>query len=123
MRQEAVSYEGQPPRNLPGKTMRTIERMMNKAIAEYKNKTIRNTRVSVTEDVTTVRLYGKLIAELGDNYITLHDGGSRSATVKRRLNAILQGNGSGGERIYQRNGVWRIQYDGKDERFYPGMTI
>ena len=103
--------------------MRKIEQAMNRAIAQYSDWSQDNTRIEVKENFTTVYLYGKKIAELGDNYITLFDGGFQSATTKSRLNAILSGNGKGNEYIYQKNYEWRISYDGKDEPFVSGMTI
>ena len=103
--------------------MRKIEQAMNKAIAQYSDWSQDNTRIEVKKDFTTVYLYGNKIAELGDNYITLFDGGFQSATTKSRLNAILSKNGKGDEHIYQKNYEWRISYDGKDETFVSGMTI
>lgn len=103
--------------------MRKIEKAINQAIAQYKDWSQDNTRVEVDKDFTTVYLYGNKIAELGDNYVILFDGGYQSATTKSRLNAILSENGKGNEYIYQKNYEWRIFYDGKDEPFVSGMTI
>ena len=103
--------------------MRKVEIAMNNAIAQYKNWTDGNTRVFVEQEKTSVYLHNNLIAELGDNYIKLFDGGFRSATTKSRLNAILAKNGKGDERIYQKNHQWFITYDGKNESFVSGMTI
>ena len=103
--------------------MRKIETLMNTAIANGKNWSLDNTSVVHHDDVTEVRLYGNLIAELGDNFITLYDGNRRTVTTKSRLNAILRKNGKGDEGVYQKNHQWFIAYDGKIEPFQSGVTI
>lgn len=103
--------------------MRTIERKMNQAIAGYKNWREDNTKVVVEDEATIVYLHNNKIAELGDNFITLYDGGFQSNTTKSRLNAILAENGKGDERVFQKDYQWFISYDGKIEPFVNGMTI
>ena len=50
-----------------------------------------NTSVHFNEEngVSIVRLHGSKIAEVGDNYDTIFDGGYQSKTTKSRLNAFL----------------------------------
>ena len=103
--------------------MRLIERKMNSAIANGKNWQLDNTSVLHRDDVVEVRLYGNLIAEIGEGFITLYDGNHRTVTTKSRLNAILYKNGKGNEYVFQRNYEWKIAYDGKTEPFQSGMTI
>jgi hypothetical protein len=107
--------------------MRKIETAMNQAIASGKDWRSANTSVSHRETefgvIADVKLYGNLIASVGDYGITLHDGGRRSNITKSRLNAILQANGRPGDGIFQRKGEWFIQYDGNVEPFESGGTL
>lgn len=104
---------------------RKIETLMNKAIANHRSWSQDNTDVvpNTEADRVEVYLHNNLIAELGDNYITLYDGGWQTNTTKSRLNAILAENGIGNERVFQKNHQWFISYDGKVEPFVSGMTI
>ena len=104
--------------------MRLIERKMNDAILNGKNWHLDNTSVTHLDDGTTeVRLHGNKIAEIGDDFVTLYDGGSRTATTKSRLNSILRAHGTGNEGIFQKNYQWKIAYDGKVEDFVSGVTL
>ena len=103
---------------------RKIEKAMNQAIAAGKNWKQANTAVVANDDGTVeVYLLNRRIAELGDNFVTLFDGGYQSATTKARLNAILSENGIGNECVFQRDYQWFISYDGKVEPFRSGMSI
>lgn len=104
---------------------RKIETLMNKAIANQRNWSQDNTVVvaNTEEDRVEVYLHNNLIAELGDNYITLYDGGWQTNTTKSRLNAILSKNGVGNEHVFQRDYQWFISYDGKVEEFHSGITL
>ena len=90
--------------------MRVIEKKMNAAIMDSKNWKLDNTEVifDADRDVSQVFLHGNLIAEIGDTFIRLFDGGWQSNTTKSRLNAILQVHGAGGERIFQKKWEWFI---------------
>ena len=88
--------------------MRQIERQMNAAILEGRNFTSGNTAVIHNGNVATVMLHGNKIAEVGDDFVTLFDGGFQSATTKSRLNAILQAHGIKGECVFQRNFKWFV---------------
>ena len=89
--------------------MRKIERLMNAAISNGKNWSSANTSVTHTDDVAQVRLHGNLIAEIGDNFIRLFDGGWQSNTTKSRLNAILAEHGEQGDGVFQKNWQWFVQ--------------
>ncbi len=105
--------------------MRKIETLMNKAIANRCDWKCDNTRVEYEEgnQISRVYLHGNKIAEIGDNFIQLFDGGWQSKTTKSRLNAILSENGAGNEYIYQKNHQWFISYDGKEEEFESGILL
>ena len=88
--------------------MRKIERLMNAAITDGCNFSSGNTTVTHEDGVAIITLHGNKIAEVGDNFVTLFDGGWQSATTKSRLNAILQANGIKGECVFQRNFKWFV---------------
>ena len=88
--------------------MRKIERLMNQAITEGRNFASGNTSVIHEDGVAKVFLHGNKIAEVGDNFVTLFDGGWQSNTTKSRLNAILQEHGIKGECVFQRNWKWFV---------------
>ena len=88
--------------------MRKIEREMNAAITEGRNFTSGNTTVTHEDGVAIVFLHGNKIAEVGDDFVTLFDGGWQSATTKSRLNAILQVHAIKGECVFQRNWNWFV---------------
>ena len=71
--------------------MRKIETLMNDAIANNKNWQSGNTSVSYNEEngVSVVRLHGNKIAEVGDDFLQIFDGGWQSNTTKSRLNAMI----------------------------------
>ena len=69
--------------------MRKIESLMNAAIKANKNWTNANTSVTTDDGVSTVYLHGNKIAEVGDAFVRIFDGGWQSNTTKSRLNAII----------------------------------
>ena len=108
--------------------MRKIEQQMNDAIREGKDWKSGNTQVitlnNMGEDVSFVYLHGNHIAIVGDNYIRIYDGGWQSNTTKSRLNAILEGNGIPGERIFQEKFEWKLRMsDGTVIPFFSGMRL
>ena len=103
--------------------MRKIESQMNAAILEGRNFSSANTTVTHEDGVAIVTLYGNKIAEVGDSFLTLFDGGRQSNTTKSRLNAILTGNGNGTEKVFQKNHKWFISYDGITEPFESGALL
>ena len=88
--------------------MRKIETLMNAAITNGRNFSSGNTTVTHEDGVAIVTLHGNKIAEIGDNFVTLFDGGWQSNTTKSRLNAILQEHGIKGECVFQRNWNWFV---------------
>ena len=105
--------EGRRPHHNPSPftslSMRKIETLMNVAITnnnEFWSKA--NTSVETIDGVSFVRLHGNLIAEVGEDFIKLFDGGWQSNTTKSRLNAILSEHGIAGENVFQKNFEWFI---------------
>ena len=88
--------------------MRKIESQMNSAISKSVDWKCDNTEVVNIEGVSFVYLHGGKIAEVGDTFIRLYDGGYQSATTKSRLNAILHEHGLPGEGIFQKKFEWFI---------------
>ena len=96
--------------------MRKIETQMNNAISNNQNWQSANTTVVTQQDgVSFVYLHGNKIAEVGDDFIKLYDGGYQSNTTKSRLNAILSEHGIAGECVFQKNYKWFIRlYNGTE---------
>jgi hypothetical protein len=88
--------------------MRKIESLMNAAITNGRNFSSGNTTVTHEDGVANVFLHGNKIAEVGDGFVTLFDGGWQSSTTKSRLNAILRVHGIEGECVFQKNFKWFI---------------
>ena len=88
--------------------MRKIESQMNQAIQSDKNWHSGNTMVKHDHGVSFVFLHGNLIAEIGDDWLKLYDGGWQSNTTKSRLNAILAQFGADGERVFQKSFEWFV---------------
>jgi len=86
--------------------MRKIERQMNQAITGKVNWCSGNTQVQYLDGISYVYLHGNKIAEVGDDFIRLYDGGYQSNTTKSRLNAILQVHGLPGEGVFQKAYTW-----------------
>lgn len=104
--------------------MRVIERQMNAAISnsarEWKKD---NTVVQTSEDgISRVFLHGNQIAEIGDTWIQLFDGGWQTVTTKSRLNAILRAHGNG-EGIFQKKFEWFISTSEGTVEFESGMIL
>lgn len=91
--------------------MRKIETLMNNAISNNQDWQSANTSVSFNEEenVSVVRLHGNKIAEVGDNFIRLFDGGWQTTTTKSRLNAILNVHGEQGDNVFQKNFEWFVR--------------
>lgn len=91
--------------------MRKIEQQMNNAIRDSKNWSSGNTSVTFdeTENLSKVFLHGNHIADVGDNFIRLFDGGWQSNTTKSRLNAILWEHGEPGDCVFQKKFKWFVQ--------------
>ena len=108
--------------------MRKIESLMNNAIAKGVDFKLDNTEVVCCSNVSDVFLHGNLIARIGETWIELFDGGWQTTTTKSRLNAILEANGCGGERVFQKKGQWWVTINnGRDNfatvPFFSGMRL
>jgi hypothetical protein len=109
--------------------MRKIERQMNAAITNRQDWAMDNTRVEYEQGncISTVYLHGNKIAEVGDGFIRLYDGGYQSATTKSRLNAILQEHGIAGEGVFQKSYQWFLRSKWGTEfsviPFFSGMRL
>ena len=89
--------------------MRKIEQQMNAAIRDFRNWKSGNTEVIADHDgVSRVYLHGNKIAEIGDDFVQIFDGGWQSVTTKSRLNAILSEHGIKGECVIQKNWNWYV---------------
>ena len=95
---------------------------MNDAITQEKDFTRDNTHVVTKDGVSFVFLHGNNIAQIGDTFIRLFDGGWRTNTTKSRLNAILAVHGTG-ERVFQKNWQWFVSTANGDIEFEDGMIL
>jgi hypothetical protein len=101
---------------------RIIEQKMNKAITKGDNFSLDNTTVFFENAIAVVRLHGNKIAEIGDNFIRLFDGGWQTKTTKSRLSAILAAHGNG-DGIFQKKGEWYVSTKGQTIPFENGMIL
>ena len=71
--------------------MRKIEKQMCAAVQSNIDWQSANTSVHFDPEsgVSVVRLHGNKIAEIGDDYLQIFDGGWQSNTTKSRLNALI----------------------------------
>ena len=88
--------------------MRKIESQMNAAISAGTDWKSANTAVVNEDGVSKVLLHGNKIAEVGDTFIRLFDGGFQSNTTKSRLNAILHAHGERGDCVFQKKFQWFV---------------
>ena len=114
--------------------MRKIESEMIAAIKNGIHWKSANTEVIADHDgVSRVYLHGSKIAEVGDDSLTLFDGGYQSKTTKSRLNALLSEFGytcgTKREYVFQKQFEWFINFvDIKTEQmltipFTNGMRL
>ncbi len=78
--------------------------------------------VSNADGVSFVFLHGNCIAQIGDTFVRLFDGGWQTNTTKSRLNAILTAHGNG-ERVFQKNFNWFVSTAAGDVEFESGMLL
>jgi len=88
--------------------MRKIETQMIESIKNNQDWHSANTVVEYIGGVSVVKLHGHKIAEVGNSFIRLYDGGYQSNTTKSRLNAILSEHGLPGEGIFQKKFQWYV---------------
>ncbi len=96
---------------LKSSLMRKIEQQMLTAIRNNDNWQSANTSVHYNEenDVSIVRLHGNKIAEVGDDFVAIFDGGWQTNTTKSRLNVIINEFCNGlTDGVFQKNFKWFI---------------
>ena len=105
--------------------MRKIESEMTSAISRHADWKKANTSVhyNAEEGVSIVRLHGNKIAEIGDDFMTIFDGGWQSVTTKSRLNAIFADFCNPGEGVFQKAWQWFVTVNGQTIPFESGMTL
>ena len=87
-----------------------IEQQMIAAINNNQNWQSANTTVLTEQNgISTVYLHGNKIAEIGDDYMTIYDGGYQSHTTKSRLNALCDEYCIKGEGVFQKNYQWFVR--------------
>ena len=106
--------------------MRKIEQAMNTAIANSTNWTSGNTTVHFNEEenISVVRLHGNKIAEVGDDFLRVFDGGWQTNTTKSRLNAIIDRFCNGvTDGVFQKNYEWFVRDNNVTHDFVNGYTF
>ncbi len=104
--------------------MRKIESQMNAAIKGNANWTKANTSVTTQDGVSEVRLHGNKIAEIGDDFVRIFDGGWQSNTTKSRLNAIINEFCNGmTDGVFQKDFAWFIMDNKVVTEFENGFTF
>ena len=91
--------------------MRKIEREMCDAVQGNRNWKNANTEVKIDLEtkVSSVYLYGKLIATVSDDDMIIFDGGVQSNTTKSRLNALCNEFCITGECVFQKDFAWYVR--------------
>ena len=92
--------------------MRKIEQQMLTAIRNNDNWQSANTSVHYNEenDISIVRLHGNKIAEVGDDFVQIFDGGWQTTTTKSRLNVIINEFCNGlTDGVFQKNFKWFLK--------------
>ena len=106
--------------------MRKIERQMIDAVKSNANWQSANTSVSYNEenDVSIVRLHGNKIAEIGDNFVQVFDGGWQTVTTKSRLNVIINEFCNAlTDGVFQKDFNWYIRDNNVTQDFVNGYIF
>ena len=104
--------------------MRKIESQMNAAIKGNANWTKANTMVTTVNSVSHVFLHGNKIAEVGDDFVKVFDGGWQTNTTKSRLNAIINEFCNGmTDGVFQKDFQWFIMDNKVIHDFVNGFTF
>lgn len=106
--------------------MRKIETQMCQAVHSSKNWQSANTSVSFNEEdnLSVVRLHGNKIAEVGDDFVTVFDGGWQSNTTKSRLNALInEFCNAVTDGVFQKNYQWFVKDSGFTKEFTGKYTF
>ena len=111
---------------LQSSLMRKIEQQMLTAIRNNDNWQSANTSVHYNEenDVSIVRLHGNKIAEVGDDFVQIFDGGWQTTTTKSRLNVIINEFCNGlTDGVFQKNFQWFIKDNNVTRDFESGYIF
>ena len=104
--------------------MRKIERLMNIAIQNNTDWHMSNTRVDNNDGVSTVYLHNNKIAEIGEDFVRIFDGGWQSNTTKSRLNAIInEFCNAFTDGVFQQDFAWYIRDNKVVHDFVNGYTF
>ena len=104
--------------------MRKIEKLMNTAIKNNTDWRMSNTRVDNNDGVSTVYLHNNKIAEIGEDFVRIFDGGWQSNTTKSRLNAIInEFCNAFTDGVYQHQFAWYIRDNKVVHDFVNGYTF
>ena len=111
---------------LKSSLMRKIEQQMLTAIRNNDNWQSANTSVHYNEenDVSIVRLHGNKIAEVGDDFVQIFDGGWQTTTTKSRLNVIINDFCNAlTDGVFQKNFQWYIRDNNVTRDFESGYIF
>ena len=104
--------------------MRKIEMLMNTAIKNNTDWHMSNTRVDNNEGVSTVYLHNNKIAEIGEDFVRVFDGGWQSNTTKSRLNAIInEFCNAFTDGVFQKDFQWYVRDNKVTHDFVNGYTF
>ena len=105
--------------------MRKIEKQMNDAVANNENWASANTQVVTDQTgLSTVYLHGNKIAEVGDDFLRVFDGGHQTKTTKSRLNALIERFCDAfTDSVYQHKFEWFITDNKNIHKFANGYTF
>ena len=105
--------------------MRKIESQMCQAIQSSKDWKSANTEVVTQQDgLSTVYLHGNKIAEVGDDFLTIFDGGWQTNTTKSRLNALINEFCNGfTDGVFQKDYQWFIRDNNVTKEFVSGYIF
>ena len=97
---------------------------MNAAIKGNANWKNANTMVTTVNSVSHVFLHGNKIAEVGDDFVKVFDGGWQTNTTKSRLNAIINEFCNGmTDGVFQKDFQWFIMDNKVIHDFVNGFTF
>ena len=106
--------------------MRKIESQMIQAIQQNKSWSSTNTSVQFIEENETSKVYlhGNHIATVGDDFVTIFDGGWQSNTTKSRLNAIInEFCNAFTDGVFQKNYQWFVRDNNVTKEFTNGYIF
>ena len=98
---------------------------MCQAVQSSKDWKSANTEVVTQQDgLSTVYLHGNKIAEVGDDFLTIFDGGWQSVTTKSRLNALItEFCNAVTDGVFQKNYQWFVSDNKVIKEFTNGYTF